>query len=225
MIEGIIYKYTSPSGKCYIGQTTNEYLRRKLWNSRKYHYAGTKIDRARNKYGSHSFQYEVLVRNRYSSKKIAIEDLNRLEIYYIGLYDSYRNGYNCTIGGEGVTGIRLTKEQLDKVVRANKGKTLSEEHRRRIGEASKKWQNTLEGRDKMSKIRQGRKHGKRHKTSEAWLSPVYQYSLDGVLLAEYPSIVEAAKSIGKESLKSNISAVCRGIRTTAGGFIWKYKED
>lgn len=30
MIEGIIYKYTSPSGKCYIGQTINEPLRRKL---------------------------------------------------------------------------------------------------------------------------------------------------------------------------------------------------
>ena len=49
MIEGIIYKYTSPSGKCYIGQTTNELLRRKKWNSNIYHYAGTKIDRARKK--------------------------------------------------------------------------------------------------------------------------------------------------------------------------------
>ena len=27
-MKGIIYKYTSPSGKCYIGQTVNENKRR-----------------------------------------------------------------------------------------------------------------------------------------------------------------------------------------------------
>nr|DAW71716.1 MAG TPA: intron associated endonuclease [Crassvirales sp.] len=31
MIIGIIYKYTSPSGKSYIGQTTNEEYRRRMW--------------------------------------------------------------------------------------------------------------------------------------------------------------------------------------------------
>ena len=105
MVEGIIYKYTSPSGRSYIGQTINEVLRRKNWFSKKYHYAGSKIDRARAKYGRHNFSYEVLVRNQYSDKIIAIADLNRLEVYYIGLYDTYRNGYNCTIGGDGVVGM------------------------------------------------------------------------------------------------------------------------
>ena len=28
MIEGVIYCYTSPTGKCYIGQTTNRKLRK-----------------------------------------------------------------------------------------------------------------------------------------------------------------------------------------------------
>lgn len=225
MIEGIIYKYTSPSGKCYIGQTTNELLRRKAWNSGKYHYAGAKIDRARSKYGSNSFSYEVLIRNTYSSRSTAIEDLNRLEIYYIGLYDSYRNGYNCTIGGDGVTGVKLTKEQIAKVITANKGKKLTEEHKRKIGDKSKAWQNTEEGRAKMSKIRKGRKHNKKHKVSESWVTHVLQYDLKGNFIGEYFSIVEAARAIGKESLKSNISAVCRGIRATAGGYMWKYKED
>ena len=225
MIEGIIYKYTSPNGKCYIGQTTNESLRRKKWNSNIYHYAGTKIDRAREKYSPKNFKYEVLVRNKYSSRSIALEDLNRLEIYYIGLYDSYRNGYNCTIGGDGVTGVKLTKEQIDRVRRANKGKKLSEEQKRKIGESSRKWQNTIEGRMKMSNARRGKKHSKKHKVSESWVSHVCQYDLNGNLIKEYYSIVDAAKAIGNESLKSNISAVCRGIRATAGGFIWKYKED
>lgn len=131
MIIGIIYKYTSPSGKSYIGQTTNESLRRKNWFNSKYHYAGRKIDRARKKYGRDKFSYEILVKNTYSSREIAIEDLNRLEIYYIGLYDSYRNGYNSTIGGDGVVGLKLTPEQIEKVRKANLGRTIPIEQRRK----------------------------------------------------------------------------------------------
>lgn len=223
MIEGIIYKYTSPSGKCYIGQTTNELLRRKKWNSNIYHYAGTKIDRARKKYGPENFKYEVLIRNKYSSRSIAIEDLNRLEIYYIGLYDSYRNGYNCTIGGEGVTGVKLTEEQIDKVRKANKGKRLSEEQKRKIGEVSRKWQNTIEGKIKMSNARKGKKHKKKHQGFESIKKKILKIDKCGNIIAEYSSIMEASN--GDNSIRSNISAVCRGKRLTAGGFIWKYKED
>ena len=43
---GIIYKYTSPSGKIYIGQTMNEKERRKKFLG-KSSYAGEKIDTAR----------------------------------------------------------------------------------------------------------------------------------------------------------------------------------
>lgn len=223
MIEGIIYKYTSPSGKCYIGQTTNEILRRKKWNSNIYHYAGTKIDRARKKYGSKNFKYEVLVRNKYSSRSIAIEYLNRLEIYYIGLYDSYKNGYNCTMGGEGVAGVKLTEEQIDKVRKANKGKRLSEEQKRKIGEGSRKWQNTIEGKIKMSNARKGKKHKKKHQGFESIKKKILKLDKYGNIIAEYSSIIEA--SDGNTSIRSNISAVCRGKRLTAGGFIWKYKED
>lgn len=33
MVVGIIYRYISPSGKSYIGQTTNENIRREHWNT------------------------------------------------------------------------------------------------------------------------------------------------------------------------------------------------
>ena len=33
MVEGIIYRYISPSGKSYIGQTTSENVRREHWNT------------------------------------------------------------------------------------------------------------------------------------------------------------------------------------------------
>lgn len=57
--------------------------------------------------------------------------------------------------------------------------------------------------------------------------PVLQYDLQGNFIKEYPSCREAKRQTGINS----IDVVCRGSRqkgrkqTTAGGFIWKYKED
>lgn len=51
MTRGIIYKYTSPSGKSYIGQTINEVQRRYDFRNLNETYAGLKIENARHKYG------------------------------------------------------------------------------------------------------------------------------------------------------------------------------
>ena len=55
MIRGIIYKYTSPSGKVYIGQTINEKDRRKHFLIQKLSYGGIKIDTARAKYNPEKY--------------------------------------------------------------------------------------------------------------------------------------------------------------------------
>lgn len=226
MIIGIIYKYTSPSGKCYIGQTINEPLRRKMWFSSSYHYAGVKIDRARKKYGKDNFVYQILVKNIYSSRELAIQDLNRLEIYYIGLYDSYNNGYNSTIGGDGVVGLKLTEEQIEKVRKANLGKKLSKEHRIKIGRASSKWQNTEEGKIKMSSIRKGKSNPNAIRVMvSARIRPIVQLSIDMEFIREFNNIKEAVTSIGGKTANANIIKVCKGERATAYGYIWKYKED
>ena len=60
MIEGIIYRYISPSGKSYIGQTTNEVYRRRMWFGKGRYTGGrSKIDRARKKYGPDGFGSRV----------------------------------------------------------------------------------------------------------------------------------------------------------------------
>lgn len=87
-MKGIIYKYTSPSGKCYIGQTVNENKRRYEHRYKAYYEDGKDYNnpfyRAIRKYGWDSFKYEIL-NTVYSD---AIEDLTNkldsLEIYYIG---------------------------------------------------------------------------------------------------------------------------------------------
>lgn len=221
MVEGIIYKYTSPSGKCYIGQTTNESRRRQKWFGPDYHYAGTKIDRARHKYGRTNFTYEVLVRNLYASKKIAVKDLNILEIYYIGLFNSYKNGYNCTIGGDGVTGFKMTRAQRLYMSKINTGKKLSEETKRKIGEVSRYIQNLPENKIKMSNIRKGRKNPNAILAmTKAKERPIIQLSLEGDFIREFNSINEAYAFLSK---RGNIAAVCRGKRLSAFGYKWKYR--
>lgn len=46
--------------------------------------------------------------------------------------------------------------------------------------------------------------------------------MDGVFVREYNSITDAQKLF---TTRVNISAVCRGERKSAKGFIWKYAED
>lgn len=51
---------------------------------------------------------------------------------------------------------------------------------------------------------------------------VVQMDMNGVALAEFNSMREAAFSIGKSH--GNISLVCSGVRKSAYGYLWKYKE-
>ena len=219
MVRGIVYKYTSPCGKSYIGQTTNEKLRRKLWNSSRYHYAGTKIDRARAKYTSNSFDYNILFAKEFSSKDIALIWLNIVEQYYIQLYNTVTDGYNCEYGGGG-------NSHHTGSITHRSGYKLSEEAKKRIGKGSRAWQNTPEGKAKMSKARKGKSKQKGYKNPSSSRS-VIQLSLQGEFINEFPSIREAAKYIGKNyiSTNSNISSACNGKRDSVSGFKWMFKED
>jgi hypothetical protein len=56
---------------------------------------------------------------------------------------------------------------------------------------------------------------------EANAKTVLQFDLDGNLLNEFVSTVEAAKAVGTG--KSSIANACRGTTKTSMGFKWKYK--
>jgi len=52
---------------------------------------------------------------------------------------------------------------------------------------------------------------------------VMQFGKDGSFIAEYVSIKEASRQTGINDY--TIILVCKDERKTAGGYIWKYKED
>lgn len=114
MFNGIIYKYTSPSGKVYIGQTVDEKKRRKDFLSANNPYAGDKINKARKKYGPENFEYEILTTVSADSVESLCDLLDFSEQYYIEKYDSCNSGYNLLEGGASFRNWKKTQEQVEK---------------------------------------------------------------------------------------------------------------
>ena len=97
-MTGYIYKITNLiNQKAYIGKTTNTIKER--WGE---HISESKSERAKNrpiyrainKYGVENFSIELI-------EEVDIKELSDKEIYWIGYYDTYNNGYNATLGGDG----------------------------------------------------------------------------------------------------------------------------
>lgn len=180
-MTGIIYKYTSPSGKSYIGQTIHpkeriEQHRRMVGNSKVFH-------SAIKKYGFDNFTYEVLVTVDLDDEQELKQKLDFFEKFYIRKYHTFgENGYNMTVGGGGTLGSthtvseetrrrlseinkgkHLSDETRHKISEVQKGKVLSEETKRRISEANKGNKNCLgntlseEHKHNISEANKGRK--------------------------------------------------------------------
>lgn len=83
--------------KVYIGQTVNSVRKRfsdhftAAKHPDKKHY---KFSLALNKYGKENFYYEILEKN------VLVSNLDKKEIMYIEKYDSVKNGYNTSPGGD-----------------------------------------------------------------------------------------------------------------------------
>ena len=119
-MKGIIYKYTSPNGKIYIGQTLNESRRRKEFLNLKNKYGGLKIYNARKKYKPENFKYEILFEKEYNDISIANNELNELEEKYIKEVNSIKNGYNISIGGESIRSVMVDEECKKRMINSLK---------------------------------------------------------------------------------------------------------
>lgn len=88
-----IYKITNLiNGKSYIGQSNN-IIRRFSEHKNKGARADTPIDLAISKIGKDNFHYEVI-------EETTVENLNKKETYWILFYQTHKNGYNCSVGGD-----------------------------------------------------------------------------------------------------------------------------
>lgn len=108
-----IYKITNNiNNKCYIGQSI-EIEHRFQEHKKLYNWKREKnkiLYQAFQKYGIENFTFEIIE----TCKK---EELDKKEQYWINFYNSYKNGYNMTSGGEtnfgdNHPGHKLTKEDV-----------------------------------------------------------------------------------------------------------------
>lgn len=230
---GTIYKLTSPSGKMYIGQTTNLKDRKRcLYNPNKY-YSGHRLDNAIKKYGIENFKYEIIIQIIDSDKIRLREKLNELEIFYIEKYNSYKEGYNMTLGGSGSAGCFQTEESRKLISEKAKGRkgsmlgrNLTEEQRKKVSDFAK----TRIG-DKNPFFGKSHSDEAKKRIGTANSIPIIQLDLDGNIINEFPSAKEAARNLGKPKSDSEIIKVCKKYVSPSGrhyitalGYKWKYKE-
>lgn len=102
----VIYKAEFPNGKVYIGKS-KDFDSRKIKHSYSTRYYNTKLTNAINKYGFDSIKWEII----FETEDINI--INQKEIEFISKYDSIKNGYNTSTGGDGGDTISNNPRRLD----------------------------------------------------------------------------------------------------------------
>lgn len=181
--------------------------------------------RAINKYGWDAFSHIVLCR---TSKEKAI----MLERTLIAFYKRKNRSYNIGLGGEGsesfapetiaklksytpwIKGKHHTKEVVE-LMRERGRRPCKEETKRKISIANSGFRNGMYGKPCLEKTKLA--------SIKKLAKPVLQFSINGDFIREYISTAEAERILGAKG--GHISCVCKGRRTTAYGYKWKYKDE
>jgi hypothetical protein len=153
------------------------------------------------KYGINNFSIELL-------EECEENILSDREIFWINYYDSFKNGYNATYGGDG-----KLKYDYEKVL------SLWDE-----GKLVKEIANTL-GANESTIVKilnlKGVSHKERHKRgAKRFIRPLKRISLNGEEKV-YNNIEEALQDMNRTS-KVSICACCNGHREKAYGYKWEW---
>ena len=203
-----IYKITNKiNGKSYIGLSSNieeRFKKHRQMQGEKVLYSAFK------KYGIENFDFSIL-------EYCSLEQLAGREKYWIAYYDTYNNGYNATLGGDGQC---LIDHQLviEDFLHTQCCKTTA--HNLGISQHSVGQILTTNDIKHRSFIECGGLNKKR----------VGQFSKTGEFIQEFASQEEAAEyliSIGKtkasiNTIRGHIGQNCAGKEKTSYGFVWKW---
>ena len=200
-----IYKITSPSGKVYIGQSLNIELRLSQYK-RNDCKSQPKLLNSLNKYGSKNHVFEVV-------EHCVIDLLNERERYWQDFYDCTKKGLNCRLTKTNDKSGTISEETKIKLRNLYIGKKRSEE-------AVIKQKQTLAYNKSINKKQIYSKEGLERK-SKLMKIPIIQYNLDKTFIKEWESAKDVEDFL--QIKRTHIRACCRGVRKTAGGYIWKDK--
>ena len=202
---GFIYKIENKiNHKMYIGKT--DYFAVEMrWNQhlRSINSARCKnraLYAAMNKYGVENFEFSVIEKTDNTSER---------EVYWIEFYNTYRNGYNETLGGDGRA---LVSVDIDELKKYYKDHTFSDAciH---FNVSAKTLRNIM----KQNNI----EIISSKEVSQSRATKVNQLTKDGKIINTYASCHEAEMIVAGAN-NGHISRVCRGLRNTAYGYKWEY---
>lgn len=177
------------NGKCYIGQTKNMTNRNYDWKHQKV-YGNHVLSADRYVYGFDNFETSIL-------KECDDSEGDKWEDYYIKQYNTiFPNGYNIKNGG-------------------TSGWHHAEKSRHKMSEARKE----------LYKVNKPYWYGRirsdcdKEKMSTSHMKQVYQYTLDGELVAIWKSTLECASNGFNQG---HVAACCRGAEKKHKGYKWSY---
>lgn len=217
--HGYIYKYTSPSGKSYIGQTVQSLSNRAGHNGK--NYIGCKyFYNAIKKHGWNNFIVEIL-------GEFPIEQLNYQERRYIEIFNTLApNGYNIQFDEKNYHKGRKIIYQYDTdgiLIRSWQGLKDAADT---LDISLQSLSACLNGNSKTCKdyywsFQLLEKYPVQEKIDNT-AKIVYMLDDNNIVLQSFRSIAEAAKYVNGE--RSPIKKCCRGEIKTAYGYKWKCYE-
>ncbi|MEG0984221.1 NUMOD1 domain-containing DNA-binding protein [Algoriella sp.] len=208
-----IYRiWNNLTGDSYIGSTTKEIkLRLQDHLQKSVKKVDNKFHKAIENFGSQAFEIELL------DEAETTDELAQKEIHYIEAYNTMQNGYNSDRGG----GFRKTIYQFE----MNNTKPIAtyhtlEEAGKSVNASRKTISNACLGSLKSAKGFLWSYTPEYPEVEDKRSKVVYQYDLDGILLATFGSAREASKQL--DIGLSSITRCCRGERKQTSGYKFRY---
>lgn len=229
-----IYEHISPSGKVYIGITSQDKVC-KRWQYGNGYVCCTIFYKAIKKYGWKNFQHNIIASN------LGEMTAKNMEKDLIKYYKEKGISYNITDGGDGTLGRKFSEDTIRKMSKSHKGKIITESWRNnmRIGQLNRdkstQYIPTIEDRVKQSLSMKAyyKNHSSPRKgvtltddikykcmINQKTRKSVTQYTLDMKVVKEYPSISNAAKANGFSI--SKIAECCKKDRGKYKNYYWRY---
>lgn len=120
-VSGIYKISNTVNGKCYIGESVHcEYRKKQHYGMlRKGIHPNVHLQNAWNKYGEDSFEFSII-------EECSETDLAEREKYWIKTLDTYKNGYNRSLGGDGTCNVEYSQERNKKISKTLTGRKRPE---------------------------------------------------------------------------------------------------
>ena len=224
-----VYKHTFPNQKVYIGITCQSVHQR--WRNGNAYIHNDYITSAIKKYGWDNIKHEILFTG------LTKEEAEQKEIELIALYHSNEHDFEYNIANGGNHHGKHSEETKKRISEAHIGMKYGDDFKKKQSILKSGNKNRLgqkqseECKRKISEKNKGRFAGEKnyfhtHKfvgENHVNAKTVEKYDLLGNLIDKKGSANLYAVEMGLKNAR-HIEEVCKGIRKTAYGFVWKYAE-